>query len=149
MIHELKTWPEPFQAVATGQKTHEVRKDDRPFEAGDVLRLREWDPSLWEHPVYGVPAARGYTGREVYVRVTYVTKAGTWGLPANRHHHTLDQDGSPLDVPIPGLCVLSIALMSGDDIRLELGVEGIRRDEKHPMCLADCSGKGCTGGCCT
>ena len=42
--HDLKTWPEYFDAVASGQKTFEIRKDDRNFRVGDTLRLRKFDP---------------------------------------------------------------------------------------------------------
>ena len=38
--HELKTDPEPFDAVASGAKTHEIRRDDRNFKVGDGLLLR-------------------------------------------------------------------------------------------------------------
>lgn len=76
--HELKTWPAPFEAVMRLEKLHEIRKTDRPFMVGDVLRLREWDP-----------IAGSYTGREVRADVTHLTPPGDWGLP-------------------PGLCVMSI-----------------------------------------
>lgn len=62
--HELKTWPEYFQAVLTGLKTFEVRENDRDFQVGDVLRLREYEP---------IPMT--YTGRECFRTVTYVAKA--------------------------------------------------------------------------
>ncbi len=70
--HELKTWPEPFEEILRGRKRHEVRRADRPFAVGDELRLREWDPA-WSR----------YTGRELSVRVTYLSPGGTWGLPAD------------------------------------------------------------------
>lgn len=57
--HELKIWPEFFEPIVTGEKTFELRKDDRGFKAGDVLWLREWQQS-------------GYTGRELKKRVTYL-----------------------------------------------------------------------------
>lgn len=66
--HELKTWPTFYEAVAAGDKTFELRKDDREFQVGDTLHLREWQPS-------------GYTGRECKRRVTYVlTNAPNFGL---------------------------------------------------------------------
>lgn len=71
MNHELKTWPEPFSAMWEGSKLHEVRHVDRPFEVGDVLLLREWD----KH--------NQYSGRQMIVVVTYITRAGQFGLSEN------------------------------------------------------------------
>lgn len=70
-IHELKTWPEFFEAVDNGTKTFEVRKDDRNFKVGDMLCLREW-----------VPDALLFTGRFHYHRVTYVLRGGQFGVEA-------------------------------------------------------------------
>lgn len=39
-VHELKTDPKVFDAVSFGEKTFEIRKDDRGFKVGDKLRLR-------------------------------------------------------------------------------------------------------------
>lgn len=61
--HELKTWPAFFQAILDGDKNFEVRKNDRGFQKGDTLWLREYDTSR-----LGIP----YTRREVRVEVTYV-----------------------------------------------------------------------------
>jgi hypothetical protein len=43
-VHELKTWPREFRAVARGQKAFEVRKNDRGFETDDIVILREFVP---------------------------------------------------------------------------------------------------------
>lgn len=43
MIHELKTLPQYFNAVVSGEKYFEVRKFDRPFRVGDLLALNEYD----------------------------------------------------------------------------------------------------------
>lgn len=59
--HELKSWPEFFQCVFDGTKTFELRKNDRDFQVGDTLHLREWEPNT----------AR-YTGRECHLTVTYL-----------------------------------------------------------------------------
>jgi hypothetical protein len=59
-IHELKTWPDFFQHILDGVKPFELRKDDRDFQAGDALLLREYDPKLKE-----------YTGRQTRRFVTY------------------------------------------------------------------------------
>lgn len=71
-IHELKTWPLYFQEVWAGRKTHEIRVNDRNYQVGDYLFLREYDPTLKE-----------YTGNECAVLVTYITEGGSWGLPEN------------------------------------------------------------------
>lgn len=61
MRHELKILPEHFQEVWLGHKTFELRKDDRGYEVGDILALREWD---------GVK----YTGSGIAVRVTHILR---------------------------------------------------------------------------
>ena len=86
-VHVLKCWPESFGAILSGMKKYEVRKDDRGFMVGDVLRLREWEPAIrayigtpgvWEQ----LPACAGeYTGRAAYFMVTFKTHGGSWGLP--------------------------------------------------------------------
>ena len=42
--HELKAHPAMYRAISRGAKTFEVRKDDRAFQSGDVVRLRYYDP---------------------------------------------------------------------------------------------------------
>lgn len=73
-VHWLKTWPEQFDAVARGDKHHEVRRTDRelPYEVGDHLILRRWCP---ERRAYTVPR------QEQRVEVTHVTPGGQFGLP--------------------------------------------------------------------
>lgn len=76
-IHYFKTWPEPFGACASGAKRYEIRKDDRPElpRVGDLVVLQEWRPGI-------VDKVQGdYTGRELRVRVTYLTEPKQWGLP--------------------------------------------------------------------
>jgi uncharacterized protein DUF3850 len=61
--HELKSWPEFFQAILEGRKTHDLRRaDDRTFCVNDLMQLREFDPKT-----------ERYTGREVMVEITYIT----------------------------------------------------------------------------
>lgn len=67
-VHVLKTWPESFQAIWTGKKTFEIRKNDRDFRDRDILLLREWSKES------------GYSGHTMRVRVIYLA-IGTWGLP--------------------------------------------------------------------
>lgn len=69
MNHDLKIWPEFFEAVEDGSKTFEIRRNDRDYKVGDTLMLREFVPST------GLNCAR-YTGREILVEVTYITDFG-------------------------------------------------------------------------
>ena len=41
-MHELKCWPASFEAIITGIKTAEWRKDDRFYQPGDWLTLKEY-----------------------------------------------------------------------------------------------------------
>lgn len=61
MIHELKTWPEYYEAVRSGKKNFEVRKNDRDFKVGDRLSLQEYDP-----------INKRYTGRSIGFTVKYI-----------------------------------------------------------------------------
>ena len=139
-IHELKTWPHPFQAVLDGIKRHEIRVNDRNFACGDVLHLREWNYRDSEF----APTATGatlipvdsqhYTGRELWVDVTYFTPGGEWGIP-------------------DGMCVMSIAPRSrpgsgaADKPRslLDWGSDGLYDDTRaihlHGLCHGSSDGE--------
>lgn len=45
MTHELKIWPQYYARVKDGSKTFEVRENDRGFQPGDEVELREFDPT--------------------------------------------------------------------------------------------------------
>lgn len=61
MVHELKTWPEYFCLVKSGEKTFELRKNDRGFLVGHELLLREFDQHTQQ-----------YTGQTLRRKITYV-----------------------------------------------------------------------------
>lgn len=63
---EKKTWPELFQQVLDGKKTFDLRLNDFEINEGDMLILKEWDPTT-----------KAYTGREVSHTVGYV---GKWAV---------------------------------------------------------------------
>ncbi|UOQ53999.1 ASCH/PUA domain-containing protein [Hymenobacter cellulosivorans] len=69
--HELKTWPVCFAAVESGAKPFDVRENDRNYQVGDVLLLREYEPET-EH----------YSGRTLLRSVSYVLQGGSFGLEA-------------------------------------------------------------------
>lgn len=72
--HELKVWPAYFHKLEPGQKTFEVRRDDRGFQKGDVLWLREWDPDHFPRP--------NYTRNAIFARIDYILTGGQFGIEA-------------------------------------------------------------------
>lgn len=44
MKHVLKILPQYYCRVADGSKTFELRNNDRGFQSGDEVQLKEWDP---------------------------------------------------------------------------------------------------------
>ena len=78
-VHELKTLRPYFQDIVDFRKCFELRKNDRGFEVGDYLHLREWDVN-----------DGGYTGRSVARRVTYVLKcSATAPFTGLQHDHVV------------------------------------------------------------
>ena len=69
MIHQLKSWPDAFQAVWEGYKTFEWRYDDRRYKLGDILEMSEW-----------LPDNQAFTGRYIRAEVTYLLR-GRFGVP--------------------------------------------------------------------
>ncbi len=63
--HEIKIWPQWFDAVRLNQKTFEIRFDDRNYAVGDTLILNEFRPGVGE-----------YTGRKLERRISYKLDAG-------------------------------------------------------------------------
>jgi hypothetical protein len=69
-FHHLKSWPEFYQDITAGHKTHEMRRNDRDYKVGDVLVLCEYDPTL-----------KRYTGRSATYQVMQITPSETlWRL---------------------------------------------------------------------
>ncbi len=70
-VHDLKTWPEPFEAMKAGLKRFEYRKNDRDFKEGDFLRL-----------IYYNPMTGQFTNtKTILVEVTYILKGPEYNIP--------------------------------------------------------------------
>lgn len=70
MEHRLKIEPAFFEAVISGRKTFEIRKDDRGFQAGDTVTLCEYDST---YNGYSHSEDQKYTGRTTGAVIGYVT----------------------------------------------------------------------------
>jgi hypothetical protein len=62
--HKLKTWPRFFEELLRGNKTFELRRNDRDFQTGDDVIFREWDEKLED-----------FTGRKLRRTIIYVLRA--------------------------------------------------------------------------
>ena len=83
--HRVKCWPQFFDPIVSGEKTHDLRRaDDRDFRIGDLLCLEEFDPKT-----------NRYTGRQFKVKITYITSADHPCALSDRALH-------------PDFCILSI-----------------------------------------
>lgn len=90
--HDLKIWPEYFEAVLDGTKTWELRRRDRDFRVGDTVSLNEFNP-----------ASGLFTGRTTLHRITYVlsnVQIGVAGL--DRSYCVFSIVPVPLGAPAPG-----------------------------------------------
>jgi|WetSurMetagenome_2_1015567.scaffolds.fasta_scaffold11134_8 hypothetical protein len=88
-VHILKTWPEFFNDAILGIKSFELRKNDRDYQVGDELSLREFIPEIPSTS----DRSRGYfTGHVCRFRVIYVLKDFEFGLE-------------------PGYCILGITIV--------------------------------------
>jgi len=137
MNHTLKIVPQHFDAVVSGQKTLEIRReDDKTFAVGDVLILKEWDlqrlsarhqdqylllqdlqtspPATWgeqEHADYQTALAQAYTGRGCRVRVTHVLREPPFVPPGYAALSIRLLSLAPAAIPTPG----GVLTVHGDD----------------------------------
>ena len=61
-VHELKIEPKYLEAVKGGRKKFEIRNNDRNYQEGDILILRDYDP-----------ITQLFSGEIIKVEVTYMT----------------------------------------------------------------------------
>lgn len=75
-VHRLKTRAPYYEAVVSGAKPFEVRRDDRGFQRGDRVHLAE----TAYVSVPGVGDEWCATGREAEYEITYVLTGGQFGI---------------------------------------------------------------------
>lgn len=78
MIHNMKSWPQFFEAIAKGEKKHDLRSKDRDFKVGDTVVLHEFDPVTGQ-----------FSGKTVECRITFITSNDT---PCALSSVVLDRD---------------------------------------------------------
>lgn len=69
ITHELKVHHKFFYPLFSGNKTFEVRKNDRNYKLGDILVLRDYD-NIKEK----------YLDGYIIARVTYILIGGEYGI---------------------------------------------------------------------
>lgn len=67
--HELKTWLDSYDSIASKIKQFDIRKNDRNFKVGDTFILKEWDPET-----------KKYTGNILNANVDYILHGGQFGI---------------------------------------------------------------------
>lgn len=88
-VHILKTLPDVLRATLRGDKTFEFRRDDRDYNVGDILILREWIPDR-------IVGGLGHWGElEVHVRVTYLLRGPAFEVPPGFVVMSVVRPGSP------------------------------------------------------
>lgn len=70
--HTLKCWPPYFGAIRRKEKNFDVRRDDRGFQKGDTVLLREWNPNSL--------VGGHFTGNDEHRKIKYILTGGQFGL---------------------------------------------------------------------
>jgi len=60
--HKIKSWSHFFDDIKSGIKKHDLRKNDRGYNVGDICILQRYDN------IKGI-----YTGEELPVEISYIT----------------------------------------------------------------------------
>lgn len=68
--HDLKIFEKYFQPVVDGKKKSEVRLNDRDYQVGDTVTLREGVPDATEESGFK------YTGKEVSAMIFFIDNFG-------------------------------------------------------------------------
>ncbi|NBW10818.1 MAG: DUF3850 domain-containing protein [Caulobacteraceae bacterium] len=78
--HKLATWPQYWDAVHRGEKTFEVRRDDRGFQRGDILELQRCERTRFG--TFEVEMDfNGYHPKHVIRKeITYILTGGQFGI---------------------------------------------------------------------
>lgn len=74
-IHSIKTLAQFWDAVAAGDKTFEVRLNDRAFQKGDILHLHRTDQGGFYRSNYD------YNNSDtIELTISYILQGGQFGI---------------------------------------------------------------------
>ena len=76
--HEIKVWSEYWDALDSGEKNFEVRRDDRGYQKGDILVLAKYDRKRDLHFLEG----NRFGADKIIIRreITYILTGGQLGI---------------------------------------------------------------------
>ena len=69
--HTVKCLSPYFGAIRRKEKNFDVRRDDRGYQKGDTLILREWDPKR---------GGGSFTGNDEHRKIKYILTGGQFGI---------------------------------------------------------------------
>lgn len=79
-VHKLKTLPQYWDAIQRGDKTFDVRRDDRGFQRGDILELHRMKKGL----LGGYEVELDFNSHEpkyiMLCEITYILTGGQFGI---------------------------------------------------------------------
>lgn len=141
-VHDLKCDPQAFEPVSRGDKTHEIRLNDRGFKVGDLLRLHETRYSGDEMRA-GRPLV--YTGRQArrvisHIQEGYGLEPGWCVLSFEHAHRSARGDAYARNasrVLLVESAIEGLQLRSGDGLRVDLVAYTVDvfRDDDAPALL--------------
>ncbi|TDK97013.1 DUF3850 domain-containing protein [Mycobacterium paragordonae] len=99
VTHKLKSWPEFFRPIVAGERCHELRRNDRAYQVGDIIELNEFDP-----------ATQTFTGARCLAKITSLTSSD---VPCAVSSEALN----------PQFCILSIHVTSFTAVNESSGQE--------------------------
>ncbi len=74
--HELKCWDVYYDAISSGEKTFDVRRDDRGFQKGDILILKRWDRERNNFTRH----IHNYEPYSIRRKIKYILTGGQFGI---------------------------------------------------------------------
>lgn len=90
--HRLKTVGVYWDAVASGEKTFEVRRNDRAFQKGDIVILQRTDEKGYYDPA---PGGGMFSTRDLRRRIGWTLQGGQFGIAPGYIVFSLDPEPTP------------------------------------------------------